>query len=116
MELLEGEIGKFVLPVTPIQAASEPKLVARFQEFEGELCKTLNKVDKVHSFAMDLWVESLPPLREQVSFERLDEGTEDRICKIKKKGNGAVRQFVTDEINLFGDVEIRARDIGSDTD
>jgi len=94
---------------SPFKAGSEPKLFARFQEYSGKLSQIPERGTKLHSYAMDLWIEDAPEHTEKVAFEILDEEVEDRTWSIKKKNKASVRQFLTDDMNLYGDVEILAR-------
>lgn len=94
------------------ERASAPKLVAMFQETNGAL-RPLSD-NKVPAFWMDLWVEHAPRQTHRVSFEILDLGFKDRKWTVKrgKPGVGSLREFLTDDMYSYGDVEIWAKGIG----
>jgi hypothetical protein len=85
--------------------ASAPKLVAKFQEENGEVCHASS--GKVPSLWMDLWVEHAPRRTRSVSFEILDVGFRDRKWTVRRDKR-ASREFLTEDMNSYGDVEIWA--------
>lgn len=89
--------------------ASTPRLVAKFQEENGSLCRTGK------SIWLYLWIEDAPRETRSVTFEIMDLGFEDRKwTEPRAKGRkNELREFVTDEMNSYGDVEIWARGNGA---
>jgi hypothetical protein len=94
---------------------STPTLMAKFQEVDGELL--LASDDKPPSICMDLWLEHVPPATRSVAFEILDLGFRDEKWTVrrKKRDTTAAREFLTDDMNSYGDVEIWARGVGPGT-
>jgi hypothetical protein len=91
------------------QRASFPKLMARFQEFNGEL----HYAKDGESICMDLWIDDAPHETSRVEFEIMDLGFRDRKwTKQRPKRNGRARKFLTEDMNSYGDVEIWARGTG----
>lgn len=92
--------------------SSGPVLVARFQEFNGSIVKIGSGPSP--SLGMDLWVEGAPASTQSVSFEILDTGVRDRKWVVRKPQakSDINRHFLTDDINLYGDVEIYASGSG----
>jgi hypothetical protein len=95
------------------ERASAPKLVAKFQEANGEI--SLASGGKTPSICIDLWVEQVPAQTRSVAFEILDEGFRDNKWVVRRTDQGAhsPREFLTDDMNSYGDVEIWARGVGS---
>ncbi len=95
--------------------ALTPKLVAKFQEVNGKLCRLRDDPnDKLPSLEMDLWIENAPNRTKNVAFEILDLGIRDRKWRLKRsKSHQEIREFLTDDMNLYGDVEIWARGVES---
>lgn len=88
--------------------ASAPKLLARFQEDNGELVRVSG--GRTTEFGMELWMEGVPEQTRRVAFEIADIGFRDRKWDVPR--GRAVRQFLTDDMGSYGDVEIAARGIG----
>lgn len=90
------------------ERASSPKLVAKFQEVNGVVCRASNGTPpELH---MDLWVEHAPRKTQSVSFEIPDLAFRDRewTIKRKKQPRDLLREFLTDDMKSYGDVEIWA--------
>ena len=91
-------------------AALSPKLVARFQEADGEIVPA--SAGRVPSLLMDLWVEQAPPGTVSVSFEILDltfpKSERKWTIGRSKRAPAEIRQFLTDDMNSYGDVDIWA--------
>jgi hypothetical protein len=92
--------------------ASTPTLVARFQEVNGEIA--LASGGKIPQIWMELWMEQVPSQTRTVAFEILDLGFRDRKWTVRRRKQGAnsLREFLTDDMNSYGDVEIWARGVG----
>ena len=84
--------------------ASAPRLLAKFQEKGGKICK----VGGGPALWIDLWIEDAPPQTDSVSIELLDETFDENVWTVKRKA-GAVREFLTDDMNSYGDVDILVR-------
>ena len=93
--------------------ASAPKLVAKFQEVNGEI--VFASGGKTPSICMDLWVEQVPSQTKSIAFEILDLGFKDRKWTVRrgKRSANLLREFLTDDMNSYGDIEIWARGIGA---
>jgi len=94
------------------ERATSPALVAKFQEVNGKPAVASN--GKTPSLCIELWLEQVPKQMKSVSFEIPDEGFRDRKWKVKRgrNGTGVQREFLTDEMNSYGDIELWARGIG----
>jgi hypothetical protein len=94
------------------QSAAAPTLVAKFQEVNGEV-ESIGG-GRAPSLCVDLWVEQAPKQTQRVAFEIPDLGFDDREWTIarRKTKAAAMREFLTDDMNSWGDVEIWARGIG----
>jgi hypothetical protein len=94
------------------ERALVPKLIAKFQEENGKLCPV--SATKIPPLWIDLWVEHAPRQTHSVAFEIPDYGFRDRKWKVSraKLGVDSFREFLTDDMNSYGDVEIWARGIG----
>jgi len=92
--------------------ATEPTLLAKFQECNGEVA-TLSK-GKTPAIWMDLWLEQVPKQTTSVAFEIPDEGFRDRkwTQRRSRARTGAAREFLTDDMNSYGDVEVWASGVG----
>lgn len=92
------------------EAASSPMLFARFQEADGEIVTASS--GKVPSLCMELWIERAPPRTVRVSFELPDlsvpEAERRWTVKRPKRAGANVREFLTDDMNSYGDMEIWA--------
>lgn len=88
--------------------ASVPQLVAKLQEDNGRLVRIGS--GRVPPLGIDLWVEHASPKTRSVNFEVLDYGFEDP--KWSEKRGKDPREFLTDDMNSYGDVEIWARGNG----
>jgi hypothetical protein len=88
--------------------ASAPQLLARFQEDNGRLIRASG--GKVPAFWMELWLENTPKQTRSVAFEIADVGFRDGKW-VARRGR-SVRQFLTDDMSSYGDVEISARGRG----
>lgn len=97
------------------ERASAPKLVAKFQEANGRLCPLSG--GRRPAFWIDLWVEHAPRNTRSVSFEILDLGFKDPKWTVRRERRGldTLRDFLTDDMNSYGDVEIWARGAGPGT-
>lgn len=115
VELLEDEIETVEEREKAEKPKSEPKLKARFMEYGGKLSRIKECKTDLPSYAIELWIVGAPDKTNQVAFEILDEEVEDRNWTIKKKRTVTARQFITDDMNLYGDVEIMARGEGPRT-
>lgn len=92
--------------------ASTPKLVARFQEFDGEICKASG--GKTPALCLDLWVQHVPPQTKKVAFEILDLGFDEPKWTVHRtKQADSLREFLTDDMTSYGDIEIWAQGVGS---
>jgi hypothetical protein len=69
---------------------------------------------KIPELGIDLWVEHDPYQTRKVAFEILDLGFKDRKWKLRrpKRGEDSLREFFTDDMSSYGDIEIWARGIG----
>jgi hypothetical protein len=94
------------------ERAASPVLVAKFREEDGEL--VLASGGRTPSLCIDLWLEQVPKQTTSVSFEIPDEGFQDPKWRVRRGGRGAgdPREFLTDDFNSYGDVEVWARGIG----
>ena len=88
------------------QLASQPRLVAKFQEQNGKVVRIGRS--KVPSLCIDLWIENAPADTQQVAFELSDLEFARRKWTLGRKKN-AIREFLTDDMNSYGDVEVWAR-------
>ena len=90
--------------------ASTPKLFAKFQEEDGELCRAADG----ESICMDLWIDGAARETRSVTFEIMDLGVEDRewTQERPKRGKQSLRDFLTDDVSLYGDVDIWVRGTG----
>jgi hypothetical protein len=95
------------------ERASTPKLMAKFQEVNGEISHASG--GKTPSICLDLWVEQAPSQTRSVAFEILDQGFRDREWVVQRDSQSvhSPREFLTDDMNSYGDVEIWARGVGS---
>lgn len=85
-----------------------PKLFARFQLKNGDILKTSSHSGIPH-YWMDLWIENAPKATEKVIFEIPDRGVRDNRWTVRRDDNRlGSREFLTDDINLYGDVEVWA--------
>lgn len=89
--------------------ADAPKLLAKFQEWNGQV----NRVSggKTPSLGLDLWIEHAPRATRTVTFEILDRGFRDPKWTVRRPTGKSLdpREFLTDDMNSWGDVEIWAR-------
>jgi hypothetical protein len=95
------------------ERASTPTLMAKFQEKNGKIA--LASRVKPPDLWMELWMEQVPTQTKHIAFEIMDIGFRDRkwtMRRPKRMGN-SVREFVTDDMHSYGDVEICARGTGS---
>jgi hypothetical protein len=95
------------------ERASAPKLVAKFQEDDGDIVRASS--GKTPSLGMDLWIEDAPRQTEKVAFEILDQGFRDRRWTVPRarRVSSATREFLTEDMNSYGDVAIWARGVGT---
>lgn len=119
--VLDEEMDGLGVPqrIFPEKRLEGPRLLARFQEENGKLCRVRRKrkreKDPYPSYWMDLWVQGAPALTESVNFEILDEGVKDNPWTIRRaKGSIRAQRFLTDDMNLWGDVAILAQGCGKD--
>ena len=111
IELAATDTAHFTNPKEERPAAiGGPQLMARFREENGEPCPLSN--GKCPAYWMDLWVHGAPRSTKSVSFEILDEGFEDAQWTVKRPKGSTVRDFLTGDMNSYGDVEIWARGTG----
>jgi len=93
------------------QALSKtPKLFSKFQENNGDICRASDD----DSLCMDLWIEDAPRETRSVAFEIMDLGFKDRKWTIKrpKRAQQPLREFLTDDMNSYGNVDVWARGTG----
>ena len=90
--------------------ASLPILVARFQERNGSLVYASD--GKTPSICMDLWIEQAPARTKAVTFEILDLGFRDEKWTKRRQTHAPAREFLTDDMDSYGDVWISARGVG----
>jgi len=95
------------------QSTSAPTLLAKFQEVNGEIVR-FRRGKRAPELGIDLWVEKAPKQTRRVEFEIPDRAFKDREWAVnRRKGKtGVMREFLTDEVKSYGDVEIWARGIG----
>jgi hypothetical protein len=88
--------------------APSPRLMARFHEEHGGVCHASD--GDPPELCMDLWVEHAPRETRRVSFEIADLGVKRRKWKIdrKKQPHDSHREFLANDLELYGDVEIWA--------
>jgi hypothetical protein len=102
-EAPEGSVAKAIVTNGPL----EPTLVARFQEANGKIVEISYEDVELPSLGMNLWVENAPEETRSVSFEIDDLSFTDRIWTLKR--NNEVREFLTDDVNSWGNADIWAR-------
>ena len=92
-----------------------PGILASFQEEDGELVTIPNKKPFPPALGIDLWMENIPIQTTKVAFEIQDKSFPDPIWTVRRLKRDAnwVREFLTDDFNSYGGVDIRARGIGS---
>lgn len=92
--------------------AAKPALLAKIREYNGE--PILASGGKTPAICMDLWLEQVPKDTMSVKFEIPDESFRDRKWTVRrlKRFAGFRRDFLTEDFNTYGDVEIWARGIG----
>lgn len=92
--------------------ASSPSLVAKFQEVNGEIRRVSG--GKTPSLRMDLWIENAPRHTRRVHFEIPDQAFKNRKWTISRKSHTTdpFREFLTDDMNSYGDVELWATGTG----
>jgi hypothetical protein len=96
---------------TPRRKRSLPRLMAKFREVDGDLCRVTE--DRLPEYGMDLWIEGVPPETKTVAYEILDEGfRETTWSQSRKRSSKSVREFLTDDMSSYGDVEIWIRGFG----
>lgn len=89
------------------EVAAPAKLVAKFREVNGVIDRASD--GSLPSLCMELWIEGAPPATSAVHFEIPDQGFVDRMWTIKRSdGFDRHRQFLTDDLNSYGDVEVWA--------
>lgn len=84
----------------------DPTLVAKFYEKRG--CVHRQSDDRIPELLMELWVEHAPATTTEVAFNILEDVVEPEWT-IKRQRRPAAREFLTDDISLWGDVDIVAR-------
>lgn len=89
---------------------TEPKLMAKFQVKNGRLSKATK--GNYPAYWLDLWIEGAPPETRSVAFEILDESFADRKWTVRRKPSPTRQEFLTDDMNSYGDVDILAEGIG----
>jgi hypothetical protein len=85
--------------------AGQPLLLAQFQEEDGELVES--GAGKLTSFGITMWVENAPRKTTSVSFEIDDLSFKDRIWTLER--TKSVREFLTDDMDSWGNVDIWVR-------
>lgn len=91
--------------------AASPTLVAKFQEVNGEPATASG--GRTPSLWIDLWLEQVPAQTKSVAFEIPDHGFRDRTWTVKRSRTaGTQREFLTDDMNSYGDIELWARGTG----
>jgi hypothetical protein len=94
------------------ERATAPIILAKFQEVNGKLYRA--SPANTPSLGIDLWIEHAPRQTLSVAFEILDLGFSDRKWTVRRARRTAdLREFLTDDMNSYGDIEIWARGIGS---
>lgn len=92
------------------KVSKRPELYARFQERHGTLCLASKRKPKHHppAYWIDLWVDDAPSKTKKIKFEILDEGFRHNPWKVSraKKRDDSPREFLTDDMNSWGDVAI----------
>lgn len=110
VEVLSEEVPVFDLPAKKTAldegAPIRPTLIAKFQEENGKLCP-LTK-GKCPAFWMDLWIEGAPPATRKIKVKILFDNFIDNPWKVERKKKAA-RDFLTDDMNSYGDVAILVR-------
>ena len=93
--------------------AAIPTLVAKFQEVNGEIATASD--GRIPALWMDLWIEGAPSRTRSVTFEIADLGFKDPKWTVRrtKRATASSREFLTDEMNSYGDVEIWVRGVGA---
>jgi hypothetical protein len=84
--------------------------MAKFQVENGRLSKATK--GKYPAYWLDLWIEGAPPETRSVDFEILDESFADRKWTVRRKRSPMRQEFLTDDMNSYGDVDILAGGIG----
>jgi TIR domain len=92
---------------------STPVLRARFHEVDGEVEPKSNH--KLPEYGIDLWVEGAPSETRKIAFEILDEGVKAGKWHLSrgKKTNRGPREFLSNDVSLYGDVDIWAHGVGA---
>lgn len=92
--------------------AASPALVAKFQEVNGEPARASG--GRTPSLWIDLWLEQVPAQTKSVAFEIPDEGFRDRKWTVRRsrRAAGLKREFLTDDMNSWGDIEVWASGVG----
>jgi len=93
------------------ERATAPKLMAKFQEENGKI-RRLSSAN-LSPLRIDLWIENAPRQTKHVDFEILDLAFKDRQWHQQRTKPGALREFLTNDMNSYGDVEIWARGTGT---
>jgi len=98
------------------QGVSRPILMARFHVADGVL-STVKHKRKNHvppEYKIDLWIEGAPGVTESVNFEILDKGFNENPWSVQRKNgsNQSPRDFLTTDLNSWGDVVILAKGRG----
>ena len=90
-----------------------PCLVAKFQEIDGDLCRVTG--GRCPEYGLDLWIEGAPPETKTAAFEILDKGFREpkwSVPRMSASESVSVREFLTDDMSSYGDVEIWIRGVG----
>lgn len=96
--------------ITGEEEASSTRLLAKFQEADGEIVRA--SAGRIPSLSMELWIEQAPARTTSVSFEILDLSfpKEARTWSVARAKNARreIRQFLTDDMNSYGNVDVWA--------
>lgn len=113
-KIVEDEVGR---SLHAYRSGDEPRpqLHARFHEDEGGLVS--RKRGKYITYWMSLWVEDAPRHTQKVLFDILHESFEESTWEIRRERKQSTREFMTDDMSSYGDVDIWLRGIvGRDPD
>jgi hypothetical protein len=94
------------------RATEHPIVMAKFQEENGTLC-TVGR-GNCRPYMIDLWINGASDETRQADFEILDQGFKDNPWSVPrdKSSNRSTRDFLTEDMNSWGDVAIQAKGRG----
>ena len=95
-----------------LKRATSPILVAKFQEVNGQPATLWD--GRIPPIWIEIWLEQVPKQTKKVAFEIPDEGFRDRKWAVNRVRSTAaiVREFLTTDMNSYGDIELWARGFG----